>query len=253
MSVLKMKHGKDYFSPSQLKKLFISLGQLNAYLKKVWTASSSMELGTLVHLRLLEPEKYNKTIRVIDDKDICSEIGGARPTATKKYKEWKAGLESEAKENDWILISGAQDFIINKIYRDCVMAGIIDDYFTGGEAEKTVTGIAQGFDEEFPALCIIDYDKDEVSVDLKTTSKELGKFHFDANSLGYDIQAATTNGVNGKPFIFVVVQTVEPYDIGVFTCSENFMERGVWKVNTALQNYEQYEDEFSSQIIYKEL
>lgn len=251
--MLKLRHGKDYFSPSQLKKLFISLGQLNAYLKRKFEPSSSMELGTLVHLRLLEPEKYNKTIRVIDDTAIKAEIGGARPTSTKKYKEWKEGLDAEAKENGWTLISQAQDFIINKIYRDCAMSGVLDTYLSDGEAEKTVTGTALGFNEEFPALCIVDYSRDDIDVDLKTTSKDLNKFHFDANSMGYDIQAATTQSLTGKPFVFVVVQTVEPYDIGIFTCSPDFIERGVWKVNVALQNYEGYEDEFSSQIIYKEL
>ena len=100
---------------------------------------------------------------------------------------------------------------------------------------------------------IVDYDKPEFSVDLKTTGKDISKFKFDANSMGYDIQARLTNGINGKPFVFVVVQTVAPYDIAVFTTSDFFLNRGEGKIQEALANYENYENEFSQQILYGEL
>ncbi len=251
--MVELKHGKEYFSPSQLKKLFVSLGAFNGYLKKVWDTTSSMELGTLIHHRLLEPEVYREKYITIDDADIKAEIGGARPTSTKKYKEWRADAEAEAKKAGKTIISEFQDHLANKIYRQCTMSGIYDEYFTGGEAEKTVRGGATGFNQEFEALCIVDYLKDEFAVDLKTTSKPIDKFKFDANSLGYDIQAALTTDLTQREFVFVVVQTVEPYDIAVFRCSEEFYERGDWKINKALENYEMYENEHSSQILYGEL
>jgi hypothetical protein len=249
--MLKLKHGRDYFSPSQLKKLFVSVSSLTSYLKKRWTTTSSMTLGTLVHCLILEPQEFTKRYVVLDDVEILNEIGGARPTASKKYKEWLSGFAEENKGKE--LVTMKDIAIANKILNKAKSTGIIQEWFTDGKAEVTVKGVAKGYNEEFDGLCIIDYDTDFVSIDLKTTSKPLSKFKYDANELGYDIQASITNSLNNKEFIFVVVQTVEPYDIGIYTCSEFFMNRGKDKVNTALHNYKFYEDEFSSQVFSYEL
>ena len=244
--MIKLRHGRDYFSPSQLKKLFVSVSSLTSYLKKKWNTTSSMSLGTLVHCLILEPQEFSKRYIIIDDRDVCKEIGGARPSSTKKYKDWLSALSNDNKGKEFVSMKDMA--IANKILSKCKATGIIDEYFTDGQAEVTVKGIANGYNEEFDGLCIIDYDTDFVSIDLKTTSKPLSKF-----KLGYDIQASVTNSLNGKDFIFVVVQTVEPYDIGIYTCSEFFMKRGKDKVNTALHNYKFYEDENSSQVFNFEL
>lgn len=246
-----MKHGREYFSPSQLKKLFLSVGQLNAYLKRAFTTSSAMALGSAVHCRLLEPLSFDDRYIVFDDAEKCKEIGGKRPTATKAYSEFKLEFAEQNKDKDILTQSDWE--IIEKIESNCAMNGIIDTFFTDGDAEITVRGVAKGFDEEFEALCIIDYDKEDMSIDLKTTSKPLHKFRFDANELGYDIQAVVTQSLNQKDFVFIAVQTVEPYDIGVYTISESFKNRGKMKVNQALTNYSSYEDIYSSAVLTFEL
>jgi hypothetical protein len=251
MSILKFKHGKKYFSPSQLKKLTISIGQLNSYLKREFKPSKAMDLGTAVHTKLLEPSLFEDKYFILDDSDKINEIGGAKPRSTKVYKEWILEVEEKAKGK--IILSKIEMAIINIIDRKCTATGISDTYFSGGEAEVTISGIVKDYQEDFKALCIVDYDTDFVSVDLKTTSKPLHKFKFDANDLGYDIQAKLTNSVNGKDFVFVVVQTVSPYDIGVYTCSDYFMNRGKDKINNALSNYENYENKDSTQVLTFEL
>jgi hypothetical protein len=210
-----------------------------------------MKLGTAVHCALLEPFDYKDRFIVVDDADITKEIGGKRPTATKKYSEWM--LEFQEANNGKIFLSKDEQNIVDTIVSKCDILGVTDTYFNSGEAELEIKGQVSDFDEEFDALCIVDYETDFMSVDLKTTSKPLHKFRYDANELGYDIQARLTNAINGKEFVFVVVQTVTPYDVGIFTCSDSFMDRGEMKINRALNNYSIYEDEFTSQLLTFEL
>ena len=247
MEKLELIHGKNYFSPSQLKKLFISVGAFNSYLNRKGYHSDQMELGSVVHKLILEPDEFDDVYAVLDDTDIIAQIGGARPTATKAYSAFVDEFKEQA--GNKIVISKSIKDLAQLIYDKCSMLGIIDTFFSDGEAEKTVTGVTKGYNEDFDALCIIDYDTDFQSVDLKTTSKPLHKFKYDAYEFGYDIQASLTNSLNGKEFVFVVVQTVEPFDIGIFTISQEFLDRGKEKINQALWNYKAYDDEYSSQIL----
>jgi len=251
MKKLKFIHGREYFSPSQLKKLYISIGSFVSYLNKSYVSSPQMELGSAIHKRLLEPYLFDEQYIVIDDTEICAQIGGKRPKATKAYTEWYADFQ--LLHHDKIILSTEDSFIIEKIYEVADASGILDTVFNGGIAETEVKKIVKDYDVPFNALAIIDYDSKDFSYDLKTTSKPLHKFKYDANELGYDIQAALTNSINGKPFVFIVVQTVEPFDIGVFTCSKAFLDRGKEKINKALKNYEEYNEICVNQVLNFEL
>lgn len=55
--------------------------------------SDAMELGTMLHTALLRPDEYDDLYYMIDDQLIVQEIGGAKPRATNKYKEWMANQE----------------------------------------------------------------------------------------------------------------------------------------------------------------
>ena len=251
MSKLRLKHGKNYFSPSQLKKLYLSVGQLNAYLKRAFQPTNAMALGTAVHTMVLEPSEWDDRYVVFDDTKIREAVGGKRPTATKEYKSW---LHEFEEDNAGKVAIPLNDYnIVKLIEKKLTETGVMDAFFTDGEAERTITGVAKGYNKEFDALCIVDYDTDFLSIDLKTTSKPLHKFRYDANELGYDIQASLTNAINGKEFVFVVVQTVEPFDIGVYTLSDYFKNRGVEKINTALDNYNDYKDKDTSVVLNFEL
>ena len=60
--------------------------------------TDSMKLGTLVHCLVLQPEDFKK--KYVTDTDICNEIGGAKPRATKAYKEWAGAQTSEIIKQD---------------------------------------------------------------------------------------------------------------------------------------------------------
>jgi hypothetical protein len=317
---IKLTHGKEYFSKSQLSKLHISTGAFDDYINGVKTQSSALTLGTLVHEYILEPEKFNKkyfflddsrireiiqlyndtvnslkdgVVTIDDDKmdlfnenffivqdlNLVKEIGGKNPRATKKYKAWFGELEADnigkmpIREDSkpiekvtlssiykkWLAeetsrrggktpISGKDAIALKRIKDNLILSenALFDTFLTGGEAEKTIEEtvvIGEGLDAvTFPALAIIDYDLPHVSIDLKTTSSTLDRFKWDAKKFGYDIQAKLTSSMNGKPFVFIVAQTVEPFDVGYFTCSGLFLQSGEGKILDAMENYQLWKD-----------
>jgi hypothetical protein len=64
-------------------------------------------------------------------------------------------------------------------------------------------------------------------VDLKTTSKPITDFRKSAYRYSYHRQAAFyLDGFGAKEFVFIVIETNEPHQIGIFRCSDNFIEQG---------------------------
>ena len=130
MSKLELKHGRDYFSPSQLKKLFVSVSSLTSYLKRKWQTTPSMMLGSLVHCLVLEPDEFSKRYVVLDDKDICKEIGGARPTSTKLYKEWLTELTDSNAGKEFVSMKDMA--VANTILKKMTNTGVINEWFSDG-------------------------------------------------------------------------------------------------------------------------
>lgn len=58
--------------------------------------TDSMRFGAMVHCLVLEPEDFANRYFCLDDVAVCNSIGGAKPRATKAYKEWKDGVMQEA-------------------------------------------------------------------------------------------------------------------------------------------------------------
>lgn len=88
------------FAESPKKFIDYKLGQ-----KKI---TDAMVYGRMVHCLVLEPQDFEKRYLAIDDTDICNEIGGAKPRATKPYKEWYAEQEGR---------KGTRELVETKDYR----------------------------------------------------------------------------------------------------------------------------------------
>lgn len=57
--------------------------------------TDAMKYGSLVHCLLLEPDKFEERYVVFDDADLMASIGGAKPRATKAYKEQRDIFHAE--------------------------------------------------------------------------------------------------------------------------------------------------------------
>lgn len=58
--------------------------------------TDAMLYGSMLHCLVLEPDDFFNRYHTIEDGDICNQIGGAKPRATKVYKEWYQAAIQEA-------------------------------------------------------------------------------------------------------------------------------------------------------------
>src|SRR5688572_82992 len=74
--------------------------------------------GAMLHCLVLEPMDFDKRYLCLDDRDICAQIGGAKPRATNAYKEWKAVTVAEAGDRQ---IVETNDYLAAKIVASNVL------------------------------------------------------------------------------------------------------------------------------------
>lgn len=95
--------GRKKLSYSALSCFIDSPKDFSDYKLKERVETPAMVYGSMVHCLVLEPGDFLKRYFPLDDADICDQIGGAKPRATKKYKEWKFGQSELA--NGRIIVS----------------------------------------------------------------------------------------------------------------------------------------------------
>ena len=79
---------EKHLSFSALKAFLSSPKHFYRY-KMQKETTKAMESGKMFHMAILEPEKFKDSYFVLDDENICAQIGGAKPRSTSKYKAWK--------------------------------------------------------------------------------------------------------------------------------------------------------------------
>lgn len=179
-----------------------------------------MVIGGYFHTLILEPDKVDK-FRIIE----------STTRNTKAYKDLSEGeiclLEHEADT-------------VQKM-RDVILANDLCKYMIrGAEEEFSIV------DYEVPGVTEIDgvwfkgkadiINKDQnVIVDLKTTS-DLGSFRRSAYKYNYDSQAYIYKQIFGLDMVFIAIDKTT-HMLGIYDCSDGFLESGRQKVETAIANY----------------
>ena len=78
----------------------------------------------------------------------------------------------------------------------------------------------------------------QLLVDLKTTSN-INSFHSSAYKFNYDSQAYIYSKMFGYELVFVVIDK-STHQLGLFDCSEEFLQSGQNKVAKAVQSYNEF-------------
>jgi hypothetical protein len=211
--------GQNALSSSALKKLLQSPKAYQASLRQS-DSSQALRDGQLVHMSILEKHKL-KDLVIIEGTKARKEY----KDAVAEYGERNVFTESEVNNAYWIADAVHSNNEASYLLSDC-------DYEVPGVA--MIEGIAHRAKAD-----AITKDR-KVIIDLKTTSSEIEDFKWSAKKFKYALQASLYLKIFGaEEFIFLVIDK-NTKDIGIFTCSDMFLEYGLIDVYAGIQAYKDF-------------
>ena len=205
------KEGKKYLSNSDIGTLLSDPKMF----KVDKEGTLPMLLGRYFHTLILEPKKI---------KDFIVSESSSRNT--KMYKE----LINDSDEPMLILQKevDALEKLVAEINQNVFFNELI--YMEDNKFEEPAIGEIGGVMWKGKA----DIVTQDLIIDLKTTSK-IDDFKYAARRYNYDSQAWIYNQLFNKPMIFIVIEKGSGR-MGMYDCSDEFLDMGKDKVFEALEN-----------------
>jgi exodeoxyribonuclease VIII len=192
----------------------------------------SMLLGTTVHALVLDPEAFGTELVVAPDVDRRTKAG------KEQYEAWKATVPSSAAVITEAMLNEARH-IANAIYDSVDEMNLFRDR-DGCEVPMIWTD-HNGANLR-AKLDFVDYSRDLI-VDIKTCQASTPRaFAYAAAKLGYVRQAEWYSrgymATQGRipTFVFVAVQTSEPYEVGLYQFSEAEIRNAAGQNDMVLQS-----------------
>ena len=174
--------------------------------------TAAMKFGSFFHAMCLEPEEFTAQYTVVEDK------------RTKKGKEQVLAAEKKGMQIVTPQDAALADNMMQSICNNNVAWELLDK----GKSEQSFwwSHDATGLDLK----CRCDKINGDTIVDLKTTGEGGASpdvFTRTITNLNYHLQAAHyLQGTGATNFIFVVIEKVFPYNIGVYELNNDFIDLG---------------------------
>ena len=213
----------------------------------------ALRFGNLFHTLVLEPQEYAERFVIFNPEDRPDKLKGM---TAKFNKAWKTRLEDDCKEKGKLLMS-LEDYELalrlrNKLESNQEIKSMLD----ASEKEVPKTWIDFNTMSKCKGKCDMIIDGD-VIVDIKTTGTDIKDFRRKAYNYGYHRQAAFyLDGFGAKEFIFIVIETKAPHQIGIFRSTEDFLSRGRDEYISLLETKKRYcesNTQATNHIIHEEL
>lgn len=204
--------GKQFLSNSNISDLLSNPLMMGA----PRPPNPNFVIGSYFHTAILEPDKLHK-FKIIKSSTRNTNI----------YKELSGGeiclLQHEADQLE--------------LMKDKMMSNnVCHDLIRGFHVEYEVPQIAEIFGATWKGKADILNHDEGLIIDLKTTS-DLSSFPYSAKKYNYDSQAYIYKQLFGYDMIFMAIDK-QTHQIGVFDCSEAFLNSGEDKVRRAVEAYE---------------
>jgi len=206
--------GKQYLSNSDISSL------LNNPLdfKKPSPPNPAFVVGGYFHTCILEPDKLEKY-----------KIVKSSTRNTKAYRD-VAGEDICLLQHEVDKIELMREKVLeNDLFKDMILEGAV-------EYEKP--GLVELEGMQWKGKADIVNHSQQIIVDLKTTSN-IQNFASSAYKFNYDSQAYIYSQMFGFELVFVVIDK-KTHQLGLFDCSERFLQSGQNKVALAVQAYNEF-------------
>ena len=217
----RLKNDEDYYG--EYGRQWLSNSQIGTLLRnpKEFGQDSNLEtssllLGRFFHVAMIEPHKLGEF-----------EIVEASSRNTKIYKEQA--------DDRFLLLQKEVDQLMYAILEMKGNKEMADQIYAKGN-QYEVPMVDNFYGVPFKGKADI-VTKDKI-IDIKTTSN-IDKFRQSAKMYNYDSQAFIYSSMFGLPFEFFVIDK-NTRQMGIYTCSEEFLDRGMQKVAQAVEVYNKF-------------
>lgn len=250
------RYGKSYLSYSSIKQALGDMASFDMYMKgELKFKSDALDFGTLYDMILFEKDKALDTYQVLNEQNIVDSLSdkaraSKRPKLTSEYKAAIAKLNTEAIENNKMIVSQEDWSKANDMIDRLVDCGLSESHLTGKyqvEFNEELNGV--------PVRGFLDCLGDGFISDSKST-QSVNKFRYSVRDFSYDIQAYIYTQVFGvEDFYWVVQEKTYPYTPALVKCTENTIFTGEMKFHQAIDKIREFlnkGDEYSPMSEYVE-
>ena len=235
----RLKSDEDYYG--EFGKQFLSNSDIRSLLtnpldfKKPSPPNPAFVVGGYFHTCILEPDKLEKY-----------KIVKSTTRNTKAYKEI-AGEDICLLQHEVDQIELMREKVLeNDLFKEMILDGAV-------EYEKPGLVELQGM--KWKGKADIVNHSHKMIIDLKTTSN-INAFASSAYKFNYDSQAYIYSEMFGLELVFIVIDK-KTLQLGLFDCSDRFLQSGQNKVALAVQAYKEFfvngDGDFSQYYISKTL
>ncbi len=196
-------------------------------------STKEMNFGSAVHLKILEPEKFNEQF-VVKNIDLRT-IKGKKDRDEIELVHKKKAISEEDFER------------IKYMEANIRRHEIASQMLTGGHSEQVIIFKLQASNgTEVACKAKVDYVGNNILVDLKTTKNaEPNSFNDSIGKYSYEIQGAFYShaiemlGQIRPQFYFVAVESEPPFAVSVIRLSESDYSKGHIKIYRAVNIFEE--------------
>jgi hypothetical protein len=215
--------GKTALSYSSLSAFKRSPKEFVEYKLKTREVTPAMIYGSMVHCLVLEPEDFFNRYHPLDDTDICMQIGGAKPRATKAYREWKEVAIQEA---------SGKEIVETDDYRHAKM---VAENVVFNDASRKVLNLCPEHETpiewdflNFKWRGFRDGTGKKAMSDLKTCpDADPKQFRRHIYEMGYHIQAAMYLHGSGMDVPYYIIAVDKKGGVSVHLLDERLIEAGM--------------------------
>lgn len=229
----RLRNHETHLSYSSLKAFRDSPTDFIQYKFRKKKTTDAMLFGSLVHCLILEPQEFENRYAVMDDLDICSQIGGAKPRGTNAYKEWKAVFMAEIGDKIIIPIDAyniAKSISIG-VRKNRASARILNQLT---EKEKAI----RWFYKNFLFLGFIDGEAPKLICDIKTCKDANPKvFQRDIIKMWYHGQAAMYLTALERNIPYYIIAVDKKGGISVHRLHKHLIEHGLQEYSDLLDSF----------------